>query len=726
MRPEGSGHPGARPARPFNAGRAAIVLGAMLAIASAAPGMAHAQGDTAASRAADSTVHQLPTIEVTAARFRARYAAAESRTGTKTNTPLRDTPQSITVITSKVIADQSMQSMADAVRYIPGVTMGQGEGNRDQPTIRGNNTTAGFFVDGMRDDVQYFRDLYNVDRVEALKGANALIFGRGSGGGVINRVTKTPDWTPVRDLMLQGGSYGSKRGTLDLGQGVSDALALRLNAVYENSDLYRDGVNLERYGVNPTAAIRLGGATRLLTTYEHFKDYRTADRGIPSFAGAPVAIASVRTFFGDPSVSYADARVDVGTVTVEHTTRGLVTLRNRSVFGDYDKRYQNVYPGGVNDVGTEVRFNAYNNATKRRNLFNESELVYRVTTGGVGHTLLGGVAFGRQSTDNFRNTGYFNDSTTTVTAPLSSPTIAVPVTFRQSATDADNHSTATSLSVYVQDQIVLSRHWQAIAGLRYERFGVDFQNARTGETLERDDDIISPRAGILFKPVEPVTLYASYGVSALPSSGDQFSSLNATTETLKPERFTNYEIGAKWDVLSTLSVAGAAYRLDRTNTTAPDPNDPGKTVQTGSQRATGVELTVAGAVTPDWQLVGGYGHQTATVTSRTAAAGVGAVVPLVPRNTVSLWNRYRVLPRVGLGLGVIYQDAMFAAIDDAVTLPGFTRFDAAAYVTVNPRVTLQANVENLFEKTYFSTAQNNNNITPGSPRALRVSVLTHF
>ena len=689
------------------------------------PTLALAQTEPAGQSQQDTAPQTLPTIEVKGA-ARSAYLTTRSASATKTDTPLRDVPQSVTIVTRNVIADQGMQSMADVTRYIPGVTMGQGEGNRDQPTIRGNNTTAGFFVDGTRDDVQYFRDLYNVERVEALKGANALIFGRGVGGGVLNRVTKKAEWTPIRELSIEGGSYGSRRTALDVGQGLSDELAVRLNAMYENSDLYRDEVNVERYGINPTAALRLSPRTRVLASFEHFKDYRTADRGIPSFAGAPLAVASPRTFFGDPSLSHADARVDLGTASIEHTTAGGVTLRNRSVFADYDKMYQNVFPGAVNATGTEVEISAYNNATRRRNLLNESEITYRLTTGGISQTLLGGIAVGRQITDNFRNTGYFNDSAIAVTTPVSDPIVAVPVTFRQSATDADNHSVSTSVSLYGQSQMVFSSHWQAIVGARYERFDTRFHNHRTGEALSRKDDLVSPRAALLFKPVEAVTLYSSYSVSALPSSGDQFSSLTATTETLEPEKFKNYEIGAKWDVLDRLSLAGSVYRLDRTNTTAPDPADPARTVQTGSQRTKGFELSVTGSVTPDWEVIAGYANQDAYVTSRTAAAPVGAKVPLVPRNTLSLWNRYQLVPALGLGAGLIYQDDMFAAIDDTVTLPSFVRFDLAAYYSVTRYLRIQANLENLFDKKYYATAHSNDNITPGSPRAVRVTVATGF
>jgi catecholate siderophore receptor len=698
---------------------------AVIAVLTGAPAGVLAQVEPQAATS-DTSPQVLPTIEVREPAAGTTYGVLRSRTATKTETPLRDVPQAVTVVTKSVIADQQMRGMADVVRYVPGVTMAQGEGNRDQATIRGNNTTAGFFVDGMRDDVQYFRDLYNVDRVEALKGANALIFGRGVGGGALNRVMKSAGWTPVRELQIEGGSYGTRRSALDVGQGVSDRLALRLNGMYENSDLYRHDTSLERYGINPTATLRLAPSTRVLASYEHFKDTRTADRGIPSFQGEPLATASPRTFFGDPSVSYADAQVNVGTVTLEHTAASGLTVRNRSVFADYDKIYQNVFPGAVDSSGSTVQIAGYNNATDRRNLLNETEITYPLVTGGLRQTLLGGIALGRQITDNFRNTAFFDDTALAVTTPLSRPTISTPVVFRQAATDADNHSNATTFSVYGQSQVFLARQWQVIIGARYERFTINFFNNRNGDALSRTDDLVSPRAGLLYKPVDAVTLYGSYSVSALPSSGDQFSSLTATTETLEPEKFKNYEVGAKWDVLDRLSLAGALYQLDRTNTTAPDPTTPGRTVQTGSQRTRGFEFSVTGAITPEWQVIGGYTNQDAEVTSATAAAPVGAKVALVPQNMVSLWNRYQVAASVGFGLGVIYQDEMFAAIDDAVTLPSFVRVDAAAYYTVNRWVRLQANVENVFDREYFPTANSNNNITPGSPRAVRVMVTTGF
>jgi catecholate siderophore receptor len=234
--------------------------------------------------------------------------------------------------------------------------------------------------------------------------------------------------------------------------------------------------------------------------------------------------------------------------------------------------------------------------------------------------------------------------------------------------------------------------------------------------------LVSPRAGLIFKPVEAMSVYGSYGVSHLPSAGDQFSSLTATTETLKPERFTNYELGAKWDATASLSLAGALFRLDRSNSAAHDPLDATRTIQTGAQRTTGMELGVTGQVTDAWNIVGGLSSQRARIVNATTAAPAGALVPLVPRTTVSLWNKLQLSPMLGAGLGVVHQSAMYAAVDNTVTLPAFTRTDAALFLGLPGALRAQLNVENVLDVRYFATAQGNNNILPGAGRSVRFSL----
>jgi catecholate siderophore receptor len=401
---------------------------------------------------------------------------------------------------------------------------------------------------------------------------------------------------------------------------------------------------------------------------------------------------------------------------------GGVTLRNRSRVVRYDKFYQNVFPGALNAAGTDVSISAYNNATDRRSVFNQTDATYTLGTGRVRQTFLVGAELSWQRSDNYRATGYFDGTETSILVPFASPTVSRTVEYRQSASDADNRVDANVAAVYAQNQIEIGSHWQAIVGVRYDQFDLDFHDHRTGQNLTRDDEMLSPRAGLVFKPVEPVSIYGAYSVSHLPGSGDQFASLTPTTRALEPEGFTNREIGLKWDIRPDLSLTGAWYRLDRTNTAAPDPNSTTRLVQTGRQRSTGHEIGLVGNFTQAWQIAAGYAAQRATIVNRTSAAADGATVPLVPRQTFSLWNRYQLIPRVGAGLGVVHQTKMFAAIDNTVTLPGFTRVDAAAFVTLSQRLRAQLNVENLLDERYYPTSHGNNNIAPGAPRTLRFSL----
>lgn len=676
------------------------------------------------------------------------YEAPVITSATKTDTALRDVPQSVTVLTRDLIDDQAMRSIADVLRYVPGGQIAQGEGHRDQIVLRGNNSTADFFIDGLRDDVQYYRDLYNVERVEVLKGPNAMIFGRGGGGGVVNRVLKKAGDEPFREVTLQAGSWNLYRGTADLGAALSDNAAVRVNALYENSESYRDYMDLERWGVNPTATLRLGEATSLHVSYEHFEDDRTVDRDVPSDAGLRAVGAVARPFgrdrsqfYGNPDVSFSTANVDILTAGIEHRFSADLTLRSQLLYGDYDKFYQNVYAGSAVSVPTTGAFAgvqslelaAYNNGTQRENLISQTDLIWKTATGAIDHTLLIGTEFARQETSNRRKEGQFT------TAPRPTPTSPIPERLRVATanpvsfapvvfgrTTQNNDGTAKVAAVYVQDQIDVTDQLKLVAGLRYDRFELNFTNKVAAATrFERSDDLWSPRAGVIYKPIEPVSIYASYSRSYLPQSGDQFSSLDLTTAALKPERFENIEAGMKWDLKPGLALTAALYQLDRDNTRAPGAT-PGTTVLTGSQRSKGFELGLSGAITEKWEVLAGLALQDAEITSTTSAAPAGREVPLVPARTASLWSSYRPTERFGFGAGVVSQSRSFTSVSNAVELPGYTRFDAAVFVKLTDNLKAQVNIENLFDERYFGTAHNDNNITPGSPRAVRASISARF
>ena len=684
-----------------------------------APAFHVALADDSSARLTKRDTVKLKAVKVEAERVRRTgYAIRQTATAAKIDLPLLNTPQAVSVVGRAVIADQAMQGMADVVRYVPGITMGAGEGHRDAPTIRGNSSTADFFVDGVRDDAQYLRDVYNVERVEALKGPNALVFGRGGGGGVLNRVSKQAAWSPVRSVSYEGGSFDHRRLTLDLG-GSRGIAAGRLNGIAERSGLTRGTGTLERAGVNPTVAMVIG-STVVRTGYEYFADTRTIDRGVPSFGGRPLPTA-VDAYFGNADVSHGRIFVNAGTAVIERGSSEGVHFRNTTRLATYDKFYQNVYPGAVNAAGTQVALAAYNHAIDRHNAFNQADLSWAAGRGAVKQVLAVGAEIARQNTAQVRNTGYFGTATS-LSVPVGAARVSDAVSFRQSASDADSRATANVAGAYLQEQLSLGSHVQAIAGIRFDRFTVRYRNNRNQQQLERTDGIVSPRAGLVLKPVDALSVYGSYSVSALPGSGDQFTALSTTTQMLEPERFTNREAGIKWEPTPELALSAAYYALERSNTSAPDPNDPSKVVQSGAQRTAGLELGVSGNVTPKWQVAGGLAAQSARITSRTSAAKVGATVPLVPRTTASLWNRYQLAPRLGAGLGVVHQAKMYAAIDNAVTLPAFTRLDGAAFVTLTRGVKAQLNVENLMNSRYYATSHGNNNIMPGAARTVRVSV----
>jgi len=652
---------------------------------------------------------------------RPAYTEDATSTATRTETELRDVPQSISVITNDLIEDQGMRSMADVVRYVPGVSMGQGEGHRDAPTLRGNSSTADFFVDGIRDDVQYYRDLYNAERIEVLKGSNAMIFGRGGGGGVINRVTEWAGWSPYSELSLTAGSFEQLRGAADFGFVLNDTAALRLNVFYEDSDSYRDFVNTERWGVNPTSTFRLGENTELRLGYEHFVDDRVVDRGVPSQNGRPWE-GSREAFFGNPFVSYSEAEVDSFTGIFEHEFSDTLTLRNRTQYADYYKFYQNIHANSPVDGLGNVALQGYNSATERENFFNQTDLIWRAETGGIRHTILAGFEFGTQATDNTRSPNFTGLPSVNVLTPTTTAVGVIPTPLQ-----TNNHVEANVAAIYFQDQIALSDQWQIIAGVRFDRFELDFDDRRAANAdFSRDDDLISPRVGVIYRPVEPLSIYASYSVSYLPQSGDQFASLDVTTSAIEPEEFENLELGVKWDITPDLALSAAVYQLDRTNTRVLDPGGSGLTLLTGAQRSEGFEIGLAGSVTPRWQIAGGYSYQNVEITSATSAAPAGRALPLTPEHTFALWNNYRFTPRFGAGVGVTHQTESFASISNAVTLPEFTRVDLAFFFAVTDQVEAQLNIENVFDEEYWGTAHNDNNITPGSPTAARFTLRTRF
>ncbi len=684
-------------------------------------------------RAKNRTVTILPEIKVVASNMQdgdiKGYKAGSSTSSMRTDTKLIDTPQSISVVTQNQIRDQNIANMEEAVRYVAGVNIQQGEGNRDQLSIRGNNTTADFFVDGARDDLQYFRDFYNTDRVEFLKGPNALSFGRGGTGGVVNRVLKYADGEKRRHLVLTGGSFDNRRVETDLGDQVSDKLSLRLNSVYEKSNTFRRYGDVEKFGFNPTAMLAVDRNTDVKFGYEFFKDQRFNDRGLPSSSGGALK-ANARNFVvGNPNENQANVETHSVYAIIDHKFSENLKLRNLTRFNHSNKFYQNVFANSAVNTSGNFDLAAYNDTTTRNSFTNQTDLTKKFATGSIRHTALLGAEITSQSNRTLRRTGLFDivGSPTALSVSINNPINFTPITYTNRVADNNSKSNLNVLATYLQDQIDLNNYAQLVAGLRFDRFEMNSHNLNTNQDFKRIDNLISPRAALIFKPCDDLSFYTSYGVTYLPSSGEQFSNLSVATVILQPEKIQNYEIGAKWDVNSRLNLAAALYQLDRSNSRAQDPNRAGFFLLTGESRTRGLEFSATGKITDKWQIIAGYNYQEAKMLSNTSSTVLkGNKMALTPISKISLWNKYDFNQQFGAAIGIIDQSSQFAAADNAVRLKGFTRFDGAVYYRINPSYRVQVNVENIFDHGYILTAHNNNNIQPGSTRAFKASLVADF
>ena len=651
--------------------------------------------------------------------------ANEKFSATKTPTLIINVPQSLSITTDEQIAEQGFASIGDVIAYTPGVSMGLGEGHRDQITIRGQNTTADFFLDGLRDDVQYYRPLYNIAQIEVLRGSNAMIFGRGGGGGVINRVTKRAVLGEAfNTLTASVDSLGSYALSTDNNFQLGDMGALRFNGVYEGLNNHRDFYEGDRFALNPTARFEIDPDTHFGLSYEYVDDDRLVDRGVPSLDGVPLEGYN-QTFFGDPDFNRTTLAAHIGRARFDHKFSDDWSFNATLQYADYDKLYQNLYPVGFDDVTTRVTLDGYRDTTDRQNFVAQANMIAELDMGGLHHTLLFGAEFADQDTSNARRDVLFDDSqddqiSFAFSDPLSVPDYAFPVFNR------NRDSNVKVFSIYGQDQIDIGGHLKLVGGLRFDSFEINVDDIVAGAQFSRQDDEISPRLGLIYKPQENVSLYSSYSRSFLPRSGDQFLSLSPTTAALAPEKFENYELGAKWDLHAALALTASIFQLDRENGTVVDPADAGNSLLTGS-RTQGFELQLQGELAENWYMSAGYSYLDAEERGRVSGGQINnRTLSQVPDHMISVWNRYDLSERLGLGLGAIYQAAQYASISNNVKLPDFVRVDAAAYYSLSETMELQLNVHNLLDSSYFPSAHNDNNIATSKPLNGRVTLRTKF
>ncbi len=643
-------------------------------------------------------------------------------------TPVLDVPQSLTIITEEEMARRGFTSIGQIVDYTPGVNMSQGEGHRDAIVFRGVRSTADFFIDGVRDDVQYYRSLYNLEQVEILRGPNALLFGRGGTGGILNRVTKKgvlgETFAGARAAVDSFGAYDFQ---IDTNFTAGENAALRLNAMYESLDNHRDFYDGERIGINPAAKLKLGDDTVLDLAYEFIDHERFIDRGLPTGSDGRPVEAFKDIVFADPELNYDDLEAHTLRAALQHRFSDNLKANVSAFYGDYDKVYSNIFIASYDQANTpdQVRLDGYIDSTFRENLILSGNLVGEITTGGIGHTIIAGAEIIRTSSDQDRfNDVFTNSATFSIARPIAlnggvgTNAAGQPTSVAFSALNDFTQVEVDVFSAYLQDEIAIADWLRLVVGARFDSFDIEVFNVVNSETRTRRDEKVSPRLGLIVKPRENISVYASYSESFLPRSGEQFTDINGDADALDPDTFSNLEAGLKWDFERGLSLTAAVFEIEQSSPQVSDNND--GTLDVINSKIRGAELQLQGQLTDFWTVSAGYSYLDGEQVNRTGPTGLR--VRELPEHMASLWNNFTVSDQLGFGLGVTHQSSSFANNNNSAVLPAYTRFDAAAYYDVNENLRVQINVENVTDELYFPSSHSTHDITVGRPLNARLSV----
>lgn len=675
----------------------------------------------------------LPATAVTSAYEQQSYKASESRSAMKIDAPLRDIPQTVNVVPESVIKDQGAQSMEDVLKNVPGIGLSNGDGQRDQVTIRGFSAIGDMYIDGVRDDALYFRDLSNVERVEVIKGPAAVLYGRGSSGGLINSISKKPSFTPKREVGMSFDSEGKRSTQFDTGWADPQSnQAYRVTGAFEDSDTFRDDGYIDRKAIAPSAYFRLSDDLELNLGATYLYDKRLIDFGIPALGNRPVDVDRDKRFgSGDADQDYARSEVFSLTASLDYRINDSFTLTNTSRYYRYDLDRNNTLADSsptrfVTAPNGEllVKLNRGNVARDEYGVFNQTELKQQAQVAGMQHNLLYGVEVGLQdkyqrvlSQNNVAQVPVYRDAL-----------VPVPDHAANLSSKGTNFQQTTGL--YLQDMIELNEHWKALVGVRYDIFGQEYDDDRVQNVdLDRTDKTWSPRAGLVYQPDTIQSYYVSVSRSYQPS-GEVFA-VSPTNQHLEPEETTNYEIGAKWDLLdSRLSLTAAVFRLERTNMKTADPANPNLTVLAGEQRTDGFEATVSGQLSDKWQVYAGYAYLDAEITKSNSktngVANEGQTPTLTPRNSANIWLVRTLTPEWRVAAGANYVDERYTALDNVVVMPGYTTFDAALLYSV-PQWDAALRLKNAFDRDYYASAHGSVDlVTPGAPRTLEASFNYRF
>jgi catecholate siderophore receptor len=655
-------------------------------------------------------VSETVTVEIEPA-----FVSSVSETATKTATPLRDVPQSVEIVNRQLLDSQGARSLQDALYNVTAVSVAQGEGRRDQFFIRGFSALGDQFIDGIRDDAPYYRDLSNIEQIEVVKGPSAVLFGRGSSGGIINRTTKRPNvFERIGSAEINFGSYGLKRGMIDFGQPIfQDKLAFRFVGSLEKTGSFRHFFFQDRYNIAPSLAWKPDAKTDVTFQFEFLNDERLPDRGIPSYLGRPVDVP-VGTYYGFPDEDHITNRVASQAIRFERQINGFWTIRNffRRIGNATD--FYNTPTGAVSLVGGNLRVarSQYQGIFKQENYFNQTEIVGAVKTFGIEHTILAGVELGSQE----KRSLIFRNGTASPVS-LINPILTRPV--NNGIATTDNNFTGKVFGIYFQDQIAFNKNWKALIGVRYDNFKQEIDDfLPVNVDLGRTDKQFSPRVGLVYQPNDWLSFYTSYTRSFQPS-GENLS-LAANNEELKPELTRNYEAGVKatFQPLK-LNATVSIFRLDRNNIKTTDPLNPTQLILVGEQRTDGIEITVSGSPLDKLDVFAGYSLLDARITkSNNVSAGVslqGKLAQLTPRNSGNVWLTYQLPKQFTLGFGGYARTKSYTSANNLVVLPGYARFDASLSWRSEKHYEIAFNLKNILNRRYFETSNGDNGILPGSP-----------
>lgn len=675
----------------------------------------------------------IPATSVNSSYEEQSYKASESKTALKIDAPLRDIPQTVNVVPQSVIKDQGAQSMEDVLKNVPGIGLSSGDGQRDQVTIRGFSAIGDMYVDGLRDDALYFRDLSNVERVEVVKGPAAVLYGRGSSGGLINSVSKKPNFSPVQEVGVSFDSEGKRRTQFDAGwadQQQGDK-AFRITGALEDSDTFRDDGYTDRKAIAPTAYFKLSDDLELTVGATYLYDKRLIDFGIPALGNRPVDVDRDKRFgAGDPDDDYTRSEVFSFTAGVDYRLNDDFTLSNTSRYYHYDLDRNNTLADSsptrfVSGSNGEllIKLNRGNVQRTEDGWFNQTELKQQAQLAGMNHNLLYGVELGRQVKDQ----SVFSQNNVAQVPVFRDALVDVP--FQANRQTAKGTTTQDTAGFYVQDLIELAPQWKALVGVRYDVFDQEYADDLSNADLTRTDTTWSPRVGLVYQPDQIQSYYISVSRSYQPSS--EVFALSTGNQGLEPEETTNYELGAKWDLLdSRLSVTAALFRLERTNMKTTDPVNPANLVLAGEQRTDGFEATVSGQLTDKWQVYGGFAFLDAEITKSNSktngVANEGQTPTLTPRTSANLWLVRSLTETWRVGMGANYVDERYTALDNVVVMPSYTTVDAALLYN-QPKWDMALRLRNVFDRDYYASAHGSVDlIMPGAPRTLELSTNYRF